>query len=237
MKMSSKMRILRGPGALRVKLGMSQELFAQYLGIAPSTVSMAELGHRPFPKRALQKLTEMEIALAGKDPEAAGQPLPPVVATTAQQEFIREKKQQIRRLDLDRARFRLQRMTRQYNEIIDNFAHLQLAKQLHGQVQGSQQQRGLERAEMYLKAALRRCNKEQQSKIEGRIAALEILIAAHEPQVQQAQQTVELTTSQSVLPQQAMHLTAGTGTAGFGMMLRDRWGMQLNEKERVEEAA
>ena len=129
--MSSKMRILRGPGALRVKLGMSQEMFAQYLGIAPSTVSMAELGHRPFPKKALQRLTEMEIALAGKDREAAGKPTRPVLISTAHQELIREKKQQIRRLDLSRARYRLEHMTLQYNEIKGNFAQLQLANQLH----------------------------------------------------------------------------------------------------------
>jgi transcriptional regulator with XRE-family HTH domain len=183
MKMSSKMRILRGPGALRVKMGVSQEIFAQYLGIASSTVSMAELGHRPFPKRALQRLAEMEIAWAGKDPEAAEQSSLPVEVPTAHQEFIREKKQYIRRLDLSRARYRLERMTEQYNEITEGFAHLQLAKQLHGQVEGSQQQRGLERAEMHLTAALRKCNKEQQSKIEGKIAMLEIVIAAHEPVV------------------------------------------------------
>ena len=226
--MSSKMRILRGPGALRVKLGMSQEMFAQYLGIAPSTVSMAELGHRPFPKKALQRLSEMEIALAGKDREAAGKPTRPVLISTAHQELIREKKQQIRRLDLSRARYRLEHMTLQYNEITGSFAQLQLAKQLHGQVEGSQQQRALERAEMYLTAALRTCNKEQQSKIEGKIAMLEIMIAAHEPVVSgeleavQPQQHNSIGTAVSTATAIYVDQPVGPLTFGHWLMVRGR---------------
>ena len=180
MRLSSKMRILRGPGALRIKMGVSQEVFAQYLGIAASTVSMAELGNRPFPAKALQKLAEMELAWANRGMEEAGQAVAPVVASTAVQELVQETRQTIRRLDLSRANFRLNRMVEKYQEVLEGFAHLRLAKQLHGQVEGSQEQRALGRVEVALNRTLRKCNAAQQSKIKGKIELLEIVIAAHE---------------------------------------------------------
>ena len=183
MKFSSKMRILRGPSALRVKMGVSQEVFGQYLDIAASTVSMVELGNRPFPKKALQRLAELEIAWANREKGAGVPAKEPNRALPAQQQFIRDTKQNIRKLDLSRAKYELDRMTGQYNEVMESFAYIELAKQIHGQEEGSQQKAALERAELSLIGVLRSCNMEQQSKIRGRIARLEIIIAAHEPVV------------------------------------------------------
>lgn len=185
MKYASKMRILRGAGALRVKMGVTQEIFAQYLGIASSTVSMMERGQRPVPRKALQRLTEMEIAWASHPKPTPGEipSLPP--ACTARQARVREHRQKNRKLRLSRANYELNWMKEQYNEVLEGFAHLELATQLHGKEPGSQQQIALQRAEMHLHAALSRCNEEAQSKLNGRIARLEIIIAGHEPFPQQ----------------------------------------------------
>ena len=236
--MSSKMRILRGPSALRVKMGVTQEVFAQYLGIAASTVSMVELGQRPFPKKALQRLAELEIAWAKKDEQAGVRSKEPTRALSAQQQYMRDCRQNIRRLKLSRAEYELKRMTEQYNEVMEGFAYVDLAKKIHGQEEGSQQQAALERAEYALTAALRRCNKEQQSKIEGKIAGLKIVIAAHEPVsiVEEAECEV-VQAPQAAMAEVMLHTLPVRIIEEIDLVLPERHRLRLRGGEGVEVAA
>ncbi|RYZ48806.1 MAG: XRE family transcriptional regulator [Sphingobacteriales bacterium] len=55
----------QGIGATRLRLGMTQEVFAMELGISRSLLSLAELGKRSLPTFALAKLAALEVSLAG----------------------------------------------------------------------------------------------------------------------------------------------------------------------------
>ncbi|RYZ35131.1 MAG: XRE family transcriptional regulator [Sphingobacteriales bacterium] len=65
MKGFRQFRKAQGIGATRLRLGMTQEVFAMELGISRSLLSLAELGKRSLPTFALAKLAALEIRLAG----------------------------------------------------------------------------------------------------------------------------------------------------------------------------
>lgn len=175
-----KFRLLHGAGALRVKMNVSQEIFAQYLGISKSTVSMVENGHRSFPTRALVKLTEMEIAYASGEFNRNTSAAAPTVLQSAHEKEMLERKQHINRLDLSLVKYRLAKMTEQYTEIITGLSYIRFAQQLHGRQPGSQCCLAMERAMFTQQIKLRRCNPQRLARLEGRIAMLEVAVAGYE---------------------------------------------------------
>ncbi|RYY44789.1 MAG: XRE family transcriptional regulator [Chitinophagaceae bacterium] len=61
MKSSKKIKLLRGITAFRIVAGMTQQVFAQQLGVSKSLISMVENGKRKLPTPALLKLSRLEI--------------------------------------------------------------------------------------------------------------------------------------------------------------------------------
>ncbi|RYY50554.1 MAG: XRE family transcriptional regulator [Chitinophagaceae bacterium] len=180
MKMLKKIIVLRGPAALRVRMGVTQEVFAQYLGIATSTVSMIESGQRPVPMKALIKLTEIEMAFARQGSLAA---MAPALLTPASGGWEQEKEKRrhnSRVMSVGQVKYRLQKMVACYEELMKNFSWVQLGMELHGQMEGSMAQAAMVRANFALKAKLRRCDPAQQAKLRARLAMLEIRIAERE---------------------------------------------------------
>ena len=64
MKATKKLKKLQGIGATRVRLGLTQELFALELGLSRSLLCKVENRQRSLPLTALSKLAEMEKRLS-----------------------------------------------------------------------------------------------------------------------------------------------------------------------------
>jgi transcriptional regulator with XRE-family HTH domain len=73
MKSFNRFKTMQGIGAVRTRLGLSQELFAMELGISRSMLSKVENKNRTLPTSALVKLAALEISLAGKQTIAVQQ--------------------------------------------------------------------------------------------------------------------------------------------------------------------
>ncbi|MBC7936489.1 MAG: helix-turn-helix transcriptional regulator [Rhizobacter sp.] len=176
MKLSKQIRILRGVTAVRVKMQMTQLAFAHYLGISKSLVSMVENGRRSLPAAALVKITQLEMAFdTARKGHAIMMPATIAINETADQQYIREGREAINRLDLARLQYRLKRMAEKYASSTNALQYLEWAMKLRAP---SQESGGLELAKQQLMIKLRRCIEPAQAKLKGKIAMLEIILRA-----------------------------------------------------------
>lgn len=77
MNKKSKPVASEGLAATRIRLGFSQQQFADELGVAKSVIAMAEINRRPLPTALLLKIAALETCLANQSGKTALMPKHP----------------------------------------------------------------------------------------------------------------------------------------------------------------
>lgn len=176
------MLLLRGVTALRVKMNVSQAVFAQWLGVSKSLISMVENGNRSLPTAALIKISELEIAWEAKTQQSVILPYTePARPESPRRQQIRTSRENNNRRYRSILQYRLARMKESWQAVLQGFQLIELAMTSHGKDIGSPSYSALQLATLQLHQKLRRCNTQEQAKLEGKIAMTEIVIASYQP--------------------------------------------------------
>jgi transcriptional regulator with XRE-family HTH domain len=176
MKASRQIKLLQGVTAIRVRLGFTQKQFGEYLLISRSTVSMIEGGKRIISAAALRRISQLEISLLKTgygNAELIGEP--------GETEKLLEKKEMLTRernlLLLSELRYKLNRMKMKFEELGEAAYNL---RWLLAESTDAAQTARFQIARDKVAVKLKRCDRQAQAKLEGRMAQLEIIIAASE---------------------------------------------------------
>lgn len=180
MKLSKKLRVLRGVTHIRVKMGVSQLALAQYLGVSKSTISMVENGHRRLPGAASYKLVELELDFHKRSIQP-NDPLYklPACSESELEKAIRKGRERVNGITLELMRIRLARMTLRYKETLEEIRHLDLVINFAKLQTPAFHLLSLEQARPPLLKKLKRCDAQARAKIEGKIAMLQIVEASY----------------------------------------------------------
>ncbi|MBC7937104.1 MAG: helix-turn-helix transcriptional regulator [Rhizobacter sp.] len=183
MKLSRKLKVLNGVTCIRVRMGITQQALAQYLGISKSLVSMVENNRRTLPFSALKRVSELEINVceAGVLLGNQGYKLP-AYEESVSEKMIREGREEINRLRLKELQFQLNHMITRHQSILAELQHLNLAINVTDSQTSAFGLRSFERGKELLLKKLNRCDQRARAKIEGKIAMLEHIIASYQPQ-------------------------------------------------------
>lgn len=169
------MRVLSGVTAVRVALGLTQLALAEILGVSKSLISMVENDKRRLPVKALVRLAEMEKAVAFSRQQSRKLLLEESAAEIKKKQVTH----QLRCLDLGLLQYRLKKMRASYVENCSILADL--AAYMEGSERSKEKFAGFMLRQQYkiTCARIKRNDLQQQAKLQGRIAMLEIMIAAY----------------------------------------------------------
>lgn len=197
MKARKKFHLLQGITAIRVKMGITQQRLAEYLGVSKSLVSMVENGRRRFPFHAFMCLAKLEAAFQNGEiqlPDAT------VFKRPDQQECpyqcaIRKARERKKEIALEECRFKLMMMEMKYEELMDQLRHLRTVQQFDP---GSFDGRRLEPGIKQLMKKLKSCDIQAQAVIRGKMAMLEIIVASFEKEVTEEEKMESIHTNQLI---------------------------------------
>lgn len=186
MKASKKIKLLQGVTAIRVRLGLTQAQLAEQIKVSRSAISMLESGKRTIPTAALIRLSKLEISLMN-----TGFSDEDLIRGLNEKEKALEKMQMLRiagyRLQVGELRYKVNQMKTRFGELSEASNNLRfLLQNSTDAVQTARLRMALERVE----AKIKRCDRQAQAKLEGRMAQLEIIIAASEPEESDARITL-----------------------------------------------
>jgi len=178
MKLRKKMRVLSGVTAVRVALGLTQLALAESLGVSKSLISMVENDKRKLPVKALARLVEMEKAVAFNRQQSRKLLLDESAAEIKKKQVTH----QLRCLDLGLLQYRLKKMRATYVEnysILADLAAYMESSESSGSKRGKFAGFMLRQQYKITCVRIKRNDLQQQAKLQGRIAMLEIMIAAY----------------------------------------------------------
>lgn len=175
MKLRKKMRVLSGVTAVRVALGLTQLALAEILGVSKSLISMVENDKRHLPFKALVRLAEMEKAVAFSRRQSRKL----VLEESAAEIRKKQATHQLRCLGLGLLQYRLKEMRDTYVE--NCYILADLAAYMESSEASKEKFAGFMLRQQYKVtcARIKRNDLQQQAKLRGRIAMLEIMIAAY----------------------------------------------------------
>ena len=174
--------VLEGVTGIRVRMGITQETFARYLGISKSLVSMVENKRRSLPFAALTRLSELEISF---QKEQAGKAYAiPDHEETGAEKMIREGRDSINRLRLLQLQSEYDFKMANHDEIILELQQLDKAIDIVRQQGCTASLHIFEAAKTRLLKKLKPFNAKARAKIQGKIAMLQIIMAACETSLQ-----------------------------------------------------
>lgn len=177
MKLSKKLKILRGVTAVRVKLGLTQLALAQYLGISKSLVSMVENGHRNLSSASLAKLAGLETGidieqLTGEESPTDQNPL----REPAQVDSFRSARKKINALYILELQYRLNIMNNRCTEITGSL----LKQERLLQMQAGRANQVLVQQHKLLCKKLKSCDETARLKLRSKIVMLHLIITGKE---------------------------------------------------------
>lgn len=192
MKYRKKMQVLRGVTALRVKLGISQFVFAQYLGVSKSLISMVENSRRHLPLAAMVKLSQLEMHFHEQGT------LPAVAETDSStgeiaslRKIARQCRENINRLRLSQLGYELQQLKATRQETLEALQHLEAMLTYAAADPNCNSLFFLQQEKRRLLKKLAGCDALAQAKMEGKIAMLEIITASYEASSKQYNEPTE----------------------------------------------
>ena len=204
MKLSKQFRVLSGPTAIRIKMGLTQLALAKYLGISKSLVSMIENGNRSLPLAALLKISELEIHFAQLTASGNDAALTlPVYQESATEKTIRMSKEKANQLRLSQKKYELKWMAIKQQEIIRPIRQLDVAMAFENQYGAPGDNNPLAMSRKALLKKLKRCDQQAIAKLEGKIARLEIVIGSYT-----ANPLQEITSENSNIPEPELSVPA-----------------------------
>ena len=178
MKFSKQIYLLQRVTAVRVRLGLTQKQLGEQIGTSRSTISMVELKVRPLPAAALARLTQLELSLKATHPTNAEivQTLKKEdEATSTMKRLARELKQ----LKLNELKYEQEQMIMTAGDLTTAILNL---RQLLAHTSDPNQVSRLTLALTRLTKKLQRCDEQAQAKLKGKMAKLEITLAASGPE-------------------------------------------------------
>ncbi|RYY63834.1 MAG: XRE family transcriptional regulator [Chitinophagaceae bacterium] len=180
MKLSKQLRVLSGPTAIRIKMGLTQLALAKYLGISKSLVSMIENGNRSLPLAALLKISELEIHFAQLSASGNDAALSlPEYQESATEKTIRTSREKANELRLSQKKYELKWMAIKQQEIIQQIQQLDIAIAFESQYGAPGDDSPLVISRKGLLKKLKHCDQQAIAKLEGKIAQLEVVIASY----------------------------------------------------------
>ena len=167
---------MQGIAATRVRLGLSQEIFAMELGITRSLLSKAENKQRSLPTTALAKLAALEIALAAETTANMDMHSGPATVIesqgTEQASTIFHYKEMACRAEAERKEFKLAIMLARYNEYRRSLDQLNLLVLANGGDHPRFQPGKLEVSRFLVQQKLNKCDLPVQANLRHKIALL-----------------------------------------------------------------
>jgi transcriptional regulator with XRE-family HTH domain len=155
--------------SIRERLGLSQSQLAIHLGIAKSTLGMAETGRRSLPIAALLKFGELEIRLSGEEVMKTPEPI------NVLEKFHSTDMSTLRELQCD---IQVQKLTMKLERMIMKFQKLQVHLQALDTIlqaaydPGNRQMLFMEMHREQIKDQITTCNVAEQLMVRNRIAVL-----------------------------------------------------------------
>ena len=186
MKLVKQLKVLRGITGIRIKIGLTQLALARYLGVSKSTISMVENDKRRLPEDALMRITRLEIDYFAHQQQSTDLAFSlPVYQESSTEIVIRQQKEKLHRTTLTELRSKLRLVEASYRETLEQLANLEkVLVYVAGQTTDLGSSGLLETKQKLLKK-LKRSDLQSQAKLQGRIAMMEIIIAAETPAEQQ----------------------------------------------------
>jgi transcriptional regulator with XRE-family HTH domain len=182
MKLSKQMKVLSCVTGIRIKIGATQLALAQYLGVSKSTISMVENNKRRLPETALNRITRLEIEFFAHQQQQKGTAFTlPAYQESPLEIVIRQQQEKLNRSILVELQSKLRLMTIRYRELLEQVDHLEQVLAFATKQESGFSLSSLEEAKPMLLKKLKRCDRLAQAKLEGKIAMMEIIVAAAQP--------------------------------------------------------
>ncbi len=188
MKTSKQLKILAGVTRVRIHLGMTQQMFAQYLGVSKSLISMVENGNRQLPAKAMMMICELENGLESTTESAEAMPQTIAASAANPANSWQQAELYVKQLRLQELQYDYARMNRRYEQLAKSLAHIGQLLNMPDHAASSRGRKILEFQLFKLGQQLKSCDYAARAKKEFQIGLLEQLIKGEE-------QTQEATTS------------------------------------------
>jgi transcriptional regulator with XRE-family HTH domain len=177
MKAYRKYKTAQGIGAIRTRMGLTQQAFAIELGISKSLVSMVENHQRNLPTSALVKLAAMEKAIAVKStPADQRKPHPVELEEDGMNEHAPSAmyfKEMNCRLEAQKQQYRLNQMEINYSQLRQSLENLEKLIGSEACLNGNFRQGFLELHRYHITRKLIRCSLPAQAALRHKITLLQ----------------------------------------------------------------